>query len=36
MHELSQSQNGELDKEEVKSKDKDETTSVVLNVIEDL
>ena len=29
IHELSQSQNGELDKEKVKSQDKDKTTSVV-------
>ena len=35
IHELSQSQNGELDKEEVKSQDKDKTASVVLNVLDD-
>ena len=35
IHELLQSQNGELDKKEVKSQDEDKTASVVLNVLDD-
>ena len=35
IHQLLQSQNGELDKEEVKSQDEDKTASVALNVLDD-
>ena len=35
IHELSQSQNSELDKEKVKSQDEDKTASVVVNVLND-